>query len=178
MLSKNDRLFWADVFTESYIAIALFSIFIALVFIYLIIDLEENNYVISFVNSLELYLDKQELTVLVNNSIFKNLMDDTKQKSIQVDIDNKPVNKKLYETEVFIVVVYVIAFFCILIMILEYVLHINILSLNWKKLGIITLICASFIILYELIFIYFCFGKYIILRVNYILKLLLDLSII
>ena len=176
MLNFSNKMFWASVLTESYIAMVLFSIFITLIFIYLIFPLEEHNYIENFIKSLELYLDKKSLEIIVNNSIYLDLVKYIEEKKVEKDIENKSTMDIVYRNQILISIFYIIGFLVILNIILYYGLGVNILALNWKQYGIIALITTCLILLYELLFIYMCLGKYVILRINKILKILIGLS--
>ena len=176
MLSFSNKLFWASVLTESYIAMVLFSIFITLIFIYLMFPLEEHNFIEHFIKSLELYLDTKSLQIIVNNSLYSDLIKYIDEKKVLKNIENKSAMDAVYRNQIIISVFYILGFLVILNVILYYVLGVNILELNWKQYGIIAIIITCLVLLYELIFIYMCLGKYCIIRINKILKILIGLS--
>lgn len=170
-----DNSFWSHVFIDSFIAILIFAIFLSIIFIYVLFPLEEHNNVNNVVKSIELYLDKNQLDILVNNSKFKSALENQLNASIITDEKNKMQNNTLYKNQLVIILVFIFAIVIIIFTALS-IVNFNY-KINWKFIGIIIIINISFILLYELLYLYLCIGKYNITRLNNILKLLVNLPV-
>lgn len=175
-MNTKKQEFWSFIVIDSYIAFILFSIFATIMLIYVIFNLDVSNNIKNFVKAIENYLNPDEISVLVNNSIFISEMEKIKQNSIQTEIENKSYNQNFYNNQVIISTVYLLGISIIFIIVL-YLLKFDISKISWKHIGIIIIINICLILLYELLFIYLSISKYNIVKLNNILKLSLGLAV-
>ena len=178
-MNKTSKSFWSNVILDSYISFILFSIFATIMLIYVIFNLDLENNINNFVKSIEKYLNynsNDDITILINNNIFLDLMEKVRLQSIQYTKDNKSKSDNFYNTQVIISTVYLISFTIIFIFVL-YFLDFKLSQINWKIIGILIFINIIVILLFELLFIYMSVEKYNICKINNILKLSLNLAV-
>lgn len=175
-MNKKDTSFWSYLLIDSYFAFVLFAIFATIIIMHVIFSLELENNINNFYSQLKGYIGDNTIKKIVNNDYFKSAFNNINSKKHETENNIKSDNDNLYNNLVIICVVYIIGITIIFITIL-YFLGFNFWNIEWKYILIIISINIILILLYELLFVYLCIGKYNIVYINNIIKLLTGVAV-
>ena len=173
-LSKNELFL---ILSESYISSVIFAIFITIMMMYVIFQIETENLLYFIIKSLELYIEPQEWDVLVNNSYFRDLYENTKNKMNERNKEIEKPKYDLYIIQIILLICFIFILGIINFLIIKFYLEYEFSKINWKNILFIIGFNSILVILFELLFIYLCLGNYAFIRINNILKKFLGLAI-
>lgn len=175
-MNKNDKSFWSYVLIDSYFAFVLFTIFATIIIMHVIFNLELENNANNFYSQLKGYIGDNVINKFVNNDYFKSALNYINSKKHETETNIKSDNDNLNNNLIIICVVYIIGIIIIFITVLYY-LGFNFWNIDWKYILIIISINIVLILLYELLFVYLGIGKYNIVKINNIIKLLTGVAV-
>jgi len=174
-LNIDKNLLSSSLITSTF-SFVIFSIFITITVIYLIIPKQYTKNINNIVDNVEkYYLSNEQLVTLVNSDTFRNAKQFANTQKELKDPNKKNMAETLYGKQIILAVTCIVGVPLAVFLILEFVLKVR-LNINFQELGLIVGINIVLLLLFQMLFIYFTLNEYKLIKISNMLKLLIGIQ--
>jgi hypothetical protein len=168
---------YTNLYIDSYISFLIFAILLSVITIYYLFDLELESIINNLLKSLKIYINDNDLSLIVNSSYFINNYKNTEIQAHITHDNNKSDMTYYYRVQTIIIVCIIIGFLILGIILYIYNYGFTMEYLDIKELSILFIINVCIITFVEVLMFVVIMPKYQFIEIRKILQLFIGLPV-